>query len=79
MPEKAFLKTGYLQQDIDRYMDIIEARNANQQTGAQWMLNSVTKLKKETTKEEILIAVTSSIIENQKTAKPVHRMGFGLH
>ena len=65
-------KNGVLQQDIDRYMGIIEARNANQQTGAQWMLNSVTKLKKETTKEEILIAVTSSIIENQKTAKPVH-------
>ncbi len=66
-------------QDIDRYMSIIEARNESQQTGSQWMLNSVTKLKKETTKEEILMAVTSSIIENQKTGKPVHEWELASH
>ena len=59
--------------DIEKFLQIIEERNDSRQTGAQWMLSSYTKLQKETTKEEILMAITSSIIENQKQGKPIHQ------
>ncbi len=59
-------------EDIDRYLGVIEARNKSHQTGSQWMLNSFAKLKKETSREEILMAITSSIIDNQKEGKPIH-------
>lgn len=58
--------------DIDKYLGIIEKRNASRQTGSQWAINSYTKLVKETTREEILIAITSSMIANQRAGKPIH-------
>ncbi|MFY0686312.1 MAG: CBS domain-containing protein [Cyclobacteriaceae bacterium] len=59
--------------DIDRYLDIIEERNESRQTGAQWLVNSNSKLMKEGTKEETAIALTSAMIKNQNARLPVHQ------
>ena len=58
--------------DIDKYLDIIKARAKAHMTGARWILRSFTKLKEETTTDEALACLTSSIIKNQKTSIPVH-------
>jgi len=58
--------------DIDRLMDVIEARNKTRQTGSTWILESYANLKDKLSREERTIAITSSILKNQKTAKPVH-------
>ena len=58
--------------DIDKYLGVIESRNESRQTGTQWMVNSYTQLLKETSREEILIALTCSMIKNQKEGKPIH-------
>ncbi len=58
--------------DIDKYLDIIKARAKAHMTGARWILRSFTKLKEETTTDEALACLTSSIIKNQKTSMPVH-------
>lgn len=63
---------GVNQTDIDRLLGVIEARCETGQTGTQWTLNSQLNLQKKTNKEEIVIALTSSMIENQKSGKPVH-------
>lgn len=63
---------GVNQNDIERLLGIIEARCETGQTGTQWILNSQLNLQKTTNKEEILIALASAMIENQKSGKPVH-------
>lgn len=58
--------------DINKYLDIIEARAKNHITGARWALRSFTALKKEVTNDEAISCVTAAIIKNQKENKPVH-------
>ena len=58
--------------DIDHYMGILEGRIKKDQTGSQWMLNSYSKLVKETSKQEALAAITNSIIKQQQDNTPVH-------
>jgi hypothetical protein len=58
--------------DIDRLLGVIEARCETGQTGAQWTLNSQQNLQKTTNKEEIIFALTSAMIENQKSGKLVY-------
>lgn len=59
--------------DIDRYLGIIEDRVRSGQTGANWMLNSFSRLAKEgATPDEISITITAYIAKNQHEGKPVH-------
>lgn len=59
--------------DIDKYLGIIEERNETGYTGARWMLNSYSKLVKETSKEEVSIAIASATMKYQKQNLPVHK------
>jgi CBS domain-containing protein len=59
-------------QDIDRYLDVIQARNEKRMTGTQWLINSHNQLMKSSSKEEVSIALTSTMIMNQKANKPIH-------
>ncbi|MEQ8711414.1 MAG: CBS domain-containing protein [Cyclobacteriaceae bacterium] len=58
--------------EIDKYMGVIEGRNESRKTGTQWLLNSHVHLLKKVGREEIARALTSSIMQNEKTKKPVH-------
>ncbi len=58
--------------DIDKYLGVIEGRCKTHMNGARWQLRAYTRLKKETTADEALSCLTSAIIQNQKTEKPVH-------
>ena len=66
-------KNKVKQEDIDKYISVIEERNENAQNGTNWMLKSYSALSKDLGKEEILIAITASIIGNQKEGLPVHQ------
>ncbi len=63
---------GIDSQDIDRYMNIIEARAKAHMTGARWQLRSFTKLIKSVTVDEALMTMTAAIAKNQWAEKPVH-------
>ena len=58
--------------DIDRYMEIIEARATNHMNGARWQLRAYTNLCKTVSKDEALAVLTASIVKNQETEIPVH-------
>ena len=58
--------------DIDKYMNIIQARATQHMTGARWQLRAFTKLIKEVTIDEALTTITSAIVKNQWQQKPVH-------
>ena len=59
--------------DIDKYLGVIEARSKAHMNGARWQLRAFTKLKEETTQDEALSVLTSSIIENQNKGLPGHK------
>lgn len=58
--------------DINKYLDIIEARAKEHKTGARWALRTFTALKNEVTNDEAVTAITAAIVKNQKQNKPVH-------
>ncbi len=58
--------------DIDTYLQIIEERVGSQKTGSQWMVESFSKLKKEVTIDEALVATTAGLYNRQKIGNPAH-------
>ena len=63
---------GVADADIDRYMDIIAARNERRITGSSWMVNSFTQLSKYAGREEIGVALTASMIRQNRKGEPLH-------
>ena len=58
--------------DISRYMDVIRARVASEQTGSTWMLQSYAKLKDQGSRAEVLSHITASTLRHQRRGEPVH-------
>lgn len=61
------------QADIDRYLNIIEERVSQVKTGSYWMLKSYSNMAKNKSKEEVLAAITASMVQQQKDNTPVHK------
>ncbi len=60
------------EQDIDKYLGIIEERAKRHTNGARWQLRAFTELKKQATRDEAISIMTASIIKNQEQGIPVH-------
>jgi CBS domain-containing protein len=58
--------------DIDKYLGVLEERVRSGQTGAQWMLNSLTALNDSEPIDMRTRTLTSAILARQKEGKPVH-------
>jgi CBS domain-containing protein len=58
--------------DIDRYLGIIQKRVETQQTGAQWQLDSLARMKGVGSRAERLGALTRGMVRRQKEGAPVH-------
>lgn len=69
---KGLEKQKVNKKDIDKYLGVIEARAKSFSNGARWLLRSYTKLTKETNTDEALSVIVSTILENQKSERPVH-------
>ncbi len=59
-------------EDIDRYLNIIEGRVRNHQTGSIWLNTAFTKLIKKASREEAVVAVTAGMLRRQESDEPVH-------
>ena len=69
---KGLQKQNIRQEDIDKYLSIIENRARLHMTGARWILRSFTNLKKGFSREEASVILTANIIKNQNSGKPIH-------
>jgi len=58
--------------DIDRYLGIIQQRVETGQTGSQWQLDSLARMKEVGSRAERLGALTRAMVERQKEGSPVH-------
>lgn len=60
-------------EDIDKYLSVIEERNQSGHNGSHWVLTSFNRLSKEVMKDEVSSTLTSAILRNQRSGKPVSR------
>jgi CBS domain-containing protein len=59
--------------DIDKYLGIIEERARNRQTGAGWIMKSLSAMESSASKDARQRQLTSSMLANQKQGQPIHR------
>jgi CBS domain-containing protein/gamma-glutamylcysteine synthetase len=71
LAKEGLKKANVSTEDIDKYIGIIEERNKSGQTGSRWMLNSFSALAKETSKDDISLALTGATIKYQKENIPI--------
>lgn len=64
--------SGIDEDDIDRYLSVIEGRVTTRRTGSQWQLDSLAAMKGEGTRSERLNAVVAATIRRQIEGQPVH-------
>ncbi|HJX92513.1 MAG TPA: CBS domain-containing protein [Pyrinomonadaceae bacterium] len=65
-------KSAVDENDIDRYLDIIEERARSRQTGARWIRKAFAETKDEVSKDIRQRMLTSAMLAHQKEGKPVH-------
>lgn len=69
---KGLRKQNIDENDIDRYLGVIQGRAEKHMTGARWMLRAFTKLHENSNTDEALSVLTATMIQNQQSNKPVH-------
>lgn len=60
------------EEDIDRYLSIIEQRAKKQLNGASWMVKAYERLNTQFNKQKALATLTASMVQQQWTHQPVH-------
>lgn len=60
-------------EDVDKYLGIIEERALSRQTGARWIMSSLSATGASPAKDASRRRLTSEILANQKQDSPVHR------
>ena len=72
MAREGLTAAGTADQDIGKYLDIIEERVSLAKTGSRWILTSYNQLLKNVSEEEAAVTVTEGIYRRQKKGNPVH-------
>ena len=61
--------------EIDRYLDVIEARVSGGQTGSAWVLGSISSMGKDTSNDLRNRTLVSAMMDHQQRGTPVHLWG----
>lgn len=72
MAERGLDDGGIDRDDIDRYLGTIRERVERRQTGARWMLGSLSAMGENGTLEERLAALVAATYDRQSEGRPVH-------
>jgi len=78
MAREGLEKKNINENDIDKYLAIIESRASGYSTGARWIVNSYRKLKKNLTREEASVALSAIMYNRRFTGKPVHEWAIAM-
>lgn len=60
-------------EDVDKYLGIIEERAQTRQTGAGWIIKSLSSMESSVSKDARQRNLTSAMLASQKKGQPVHR------
>ena len=59
--------------DVDKYLGIVEERARSRQTGARWIMSSLSAMENSTPKDARHRRLTSAMLASQKEGQPIHR------
>lgn len=76
MAREGLKKENVAQEDIDRYMGVIEERAKSKLTGSRWLIKSFRQLTKRMTPGEATVALTYLLHKRRLDKKPVHEWLF---
>jgi CBS domain-containing protein len=80
LARRGLIDHGIDAEDADTYLDVITQRVASKQTGSNWLLRSLSHLKKSGAADaEVMSALTAATIKRQQTHKPVHEWPLAEH
>jgi CBS domain-containing protein/gamma-glutamyl:cysteine ligase YbdK (ATP-grasp superfamily) len=60
-------------EDVDKYLQVIEERAQSRQTGAAWIMKSLSAMESSTSKDTRQRRLTATMLANEKKSEPVHR------
>lgn len=72
LAKEGLIKAGIVDDEIVRYLTIIEERTLSGKTGSRWMVNGFRTLKKEMGRDEAMVALTAALYQRRLTGLPVH-------
>ena len=70
--KSGLIRMNVNEEDIEKYMGMMEQRTEKHVTGARWMLRSYNDLIEQIPRDEAVTVLTSSIIRNQEQSLPIH-------
>ncbi len=73
LAREGLAESGIHEDDIARYLDVIEARVEGMSTGSDWTLRAFSDIKNTGSRAEVLSHITASTLRNQKENLPVHQ------
>jgi CBS domain-containing protein len=71
LAEAGLRRNGIVEDDIKRYLSVVEARVRTARTGARWQLSSWNALKDKATSGERSNALVAATVQRQQTGRPV--------
>jgi CBS domain-containing protein len=71
LAEAGLRRQGIVDEDIKRYLSVVEARVRSARTGARWLLSSWNALKDKATSGERSNALVAATVQRQQTGRPV--------
>ena len=74
LPQAAdgLLQVGFSEEEVERYMGVIEQRVGSQRTGSQWVIDSLEAMGKVGTPDSRNRALVHAMVRHQHTGEPVH-------
>ncbi len=72
LAREGLVESDINEDDIDRYLEVIQRRAETKTTGATWLLKSFTNMKSQRTKAETLNALCAATLRHQRKNIPVH-------
>ena len=73
LAQQGLTTAGVANEDIDKYLDVVRERAQSRQTGATWIMKSLTAMDNSTSKDTRQRRLTAAMLTSQKTGEPVHR------
>src|SRR5688572_16595058 len=73
LARRGLSSSGVTNEDIDKYLGIIEQRAQTHQTGAAWIMKSLSAMESSSSKDTRHRRLASAMLAKQKEGQPVHR------
>lgn len=73
LARQGLIKAQVATEDIDKYLDIVKERAKTRQTGASWIIKSLSAMESSTSNVTRQRRLTSAMLAREKKGEPVHR------